>query len=72
MGFLLRVQLPFIVLTFVLKLLNDSLPMRREFAKTSFINDASFPFYATIENSLDYLLITCELHGQFRIGLLFG
>ena len=72
MGFLLRVQLPFIVLTFVLKLLNDSLPMRREFAKMSFINDASFPFYATIEKSLDYLVITCELHGQFRIGLLFG
>ena len=59
-------------LLFVLKLLNDSLPMRREFAKTSFINDASFTFCATIEESLDYLLITCELHSQFRIGLLFG
>ena len=59
-------------LLFVLKLLNDSLPMRREFAKTSFINDASFPFCATIEESLYYLLITCELHSQFRIGLLFG
>ena len=71
-GCLLRVKLPFKVLTFVLKLLNDSLPMRREFAKTSFINDASFPFCATIEESLDYLLITYELHSQFRIGLLFG
>lgn len=55
-----------------IKAINDSLPLRREFAKRNLINDASCPFCATIEESLDYLLITYELHSQFRIGFLFG
>ena len=64
--------LPFKVLAFLWKLSNDNLPVRREFTKGNFINNASCQLCATNEEALDYLLITYELHSQFRIGLLFG
>ena len=72
MGCTVRAKTPFQSPYFSIKAINDSLPLRREFAKRNLINDASCPFCATIEESLDYLLITYELHSQFRIGLLFG
>ena len=40
---------------FFWKLLNDSLPMQREFAKRNVIPNASYSLYASKEGSLDYL-----------------
>ena len=72
MGCTVRAITPFQSPYFSIIAIYDSLPLRREFAKRNLINDATCPFGATIEESLDYLLITCELHSQFKIGLLFG
>ena len=41
---------------FLWKLLNDSLPIRREFAKRNVIPNASCPLYASKEDSLDYFI----------------
>ena len=41
---------------FLWKLLNDSLPIRREFAKRNVIPNASWPLYASKEDSLDYFI----------------
>ena len=41
---------------FLWKLLNDSLPIRREFAKRNVIPNASCPPYAPKEGSLDYFI----------------